>query len=159
MSDPAIFRVPAKISQSLGDVVIAWSRVEALLAEFLSFLLKADPGSMYVLNQDVACSTQLKWIKTLSESQFTNANTQENLIILFRRIDDARIERNAYVHGVWGPGAEPDTATVQTVKLGRSEIIREELVTSPDLDYLFNEITFVADELHMLGTKLGFVGG
>jgi len=36
--------------------VINWSAAEAYLAEFLSFLLKADSGAMYVLNQTVAAA-------------------------------------------------------------------------------------------------------
>jgi hypothetical protein len=75
---------------ALGDVVIAWSRIESLLAEFLSFFLKADPGYMYVLNQDVASSTQLKWIRTLVEARVTNENTKEGLSKLFARIDAVR---------------------------------------------------------------------
>ena len=53
--------VPAGIRQSLGEVVIEWGRVEAIIAEFLSYLLQADPGAMYVLNQEVGSGTQIKW--------------------------------------------------------------------------------------------------
>ena len=137
---------------------MSFARIEALLAEFLSFLVKADHGLMYILNQDVAASTQLKWIRALVIARFTNDNTTANLKILFDRIDAVRGERNAYVHGVWGPGPEPDTATVQTVKLDRFEIIRTELVTASDLHDLFTEITSVADELYAVGKMLGFVG-
>ena len=83
-----------------------WARVESLLAEFLSYLLMANSGYMYVLNQDVASSTQLKWIRTLVEARVTNTNTKEGLTALFERIDAVRQERNAYIHGVWGPSSE-----------------------------------------------------
>jgi hypothetical protein len=157
IDDPNIFRVPPDISQSLGEVIVAFSRVEALLAEFLSFLLEANPGFMYVLNQDVASSTQIKWIRALCEARFTDQTTLENLKKLFTDIDGVRIERNTYVHGVWSPGSLPGTFCVQTVKFGRDEIIHQSVVTSPDLDDLCNEITRVADELHMVGKKLGFI--
>lgn len=153
------FHLPPEITQGLGDIVIAWARVESLTAEFLSFLLQADHGSMYVLNQDIAGGTQMKWIRTLAGSRFTNQNTLDNLTILFDRIDRTRGERNVYVHGVWGPGPEPGTATVQTVKLDRSEWIRTELVTPPDLKELFDEIASISDELFAIGKSLGFIPG
>jgi hypothetical protein len=141
------FVLPTDIRLALGDIVVVWARIEALIAELLSVLLKADHGAMYVLNQDIASGTQMKWIKTLSATQF-NANTLANLQILFDRIDAARGERNAYIHGVWADGVEPGTARVQTVKLDRAEIVREELVTAPDLNDLIGEIESVGDELY-----------
>jgi len=152
-----VFELPAIITQGVGEIVIAWARVESLLAEFLSFLLQADHGSMYVLNQDVASSTQLKWIRTIADSRFTNHATQKNLNILFDRIDKIRGERNVYIHGLWGPGPEPGTAIVQTVKLDRAEWIRTELVTVADLKEVINDIRSIDDELYTLGKTLGFI--
>lgn len=149
--------LPAGIRQSLGAVVMEWARVEALVGEFLSYLLKADPGAMYVLNQEVGCGTQIKWIRVLAYDRFTNDNTRANLKILFDRLDAARGERNAYVHGIWIDGPEPNTAIVQTVKVDRAEMIRDELVTVSDLDDLFSEIRSVALELHQISEALGFL--
>lgn len=158
MSLPSMpFHLPPTISQSLGDVVMASSRIDALLAEFLSFLIKANPGYMYVLNQDIAGGTQLKWIRILVDARITNENTLKGLKLLFGRIDIARRERNTYVHGVWGPSSQPMAATIQTVKLDRAEIVLTELVTRPDLDELFDELTSIADELHAIGVKLKFI--
>jgi hypothetical protein len=151
------FHLPPQISQSLGDIVMQWARLEGLLAEFLTFLLMAKPSYVYVLNQDVASSTQLKWIRTLVEVRVTNDSTKQGLSRLFARIDAVREERNTYVHGVWGPSTEPLAATVQTIKLNRAEIIRTELVTAPDLDEVFDEIASIADELHAVGLAYGFI--
>src|SRR5260221_8606967 len=152
--DSTKFELSPGIRMALGDIVIAWSRVEALIAEFLSFLLQANHGAMYVLNQDIASGTQMKWIRALAEDRFTNADTKTGLNIVFDRIDLIRGERNAYVHGIWAPGADLGTARVQTVKLDRTEVIREELVTAPDLHDLFSEIESVSDELYTVLKKL-----
>ena len=93
----------------------------------------------------------------LAGIRFTHQPTVEGLNALFTRIDEARGERNSLVHGVWGPSSEKGAATVQTIKLDRNEIIRTELVTVRDLDELFKEITSIADELHAVGVKLGFI--
>jgi hypothetical protein len=152
--------VPSAIRQSLADVIIEWAKVEAMMAEFLSYLLNADAGAMYVLNQDVSSATQLKWIRALAADKFTDPNTQANLKILFDRIDVARVERNGYVHGVWSEGNSEDldsTAFVQTVKLDRVEMVRSELVTRADLNDLFREVQSIRIELDTLADKLGFV--
>ncbi len=152
------FSLPPDITAALGNIVIVWARVEALIAEFLSYLLSADPGAMYVLNQDIASGTQMKWIKTLAQAQFTNAHTLANLQILFERIDCARGERNTYVHGIWTPGSDRTSAFVQTVKLDRAELVRQELVTAPDLNDLLSEIESIGDELYAVLKSLDAVG-
>ena len=48
------FVLPNDIRLALGDMTVVWARVEALIAEFLTALLNADAGAMYVLNEDVA---------------------------------------------------------------------------------------------------------
>jgi hypothetical protein len=151
------FDLPADITRRIGEIVIAWARVEALIAEFFSFLLRADQGAMYVLNQDLASGTQLKWIRILANYRFTHESTRERLTFLFDRIDRVRAERNVYIHGVWGPGPVHGSAIVQTVKLDRAEWIRTELVTGADLEDIFIEIKAVSAELYMVGKTLGFI--
>jgi len=146
--------IAPEIMQALGRIVIASARVEALTAEFLSYLLNANKGAMYVLNQGVANSTQIKWIKTLI-SDFRSEQAQSVLLDLMSRIDSARIERNSYVHGVWSPGSQPATAIVQTVKLDRPEIVRSELVTAADLDDLASDIIASGDELYAILDDIG----
>lgn len=155
-SESIKFEFPAEIRQTLGDIVIAWSRVEGLIAELLTFLLKADPGSMYVLNQDIASSTQIKWIRVLAQQNFHPA-ALEQLNDLLSRLDVARGERNAYVHGLWGPGPTEGTAMVQTIKLDRTEVIKMELVTVSDLNELFSDIEAMSDELYANLNTLGAV--
>jgi hypothetical protein len=153
MSDRDIER---ELLEGLGRVVINWSAAEAYLAEFLSFLLKADSGAMYVLNQTVASSTQLSWIRTLAKDRFSDPELLGRLDDLFERIDAAREDRNAYVHGVWGTDSEPETALVQTVRLNRTAIVELELVTRADLDDLADRLAEIVGELDSLGERLGF---
>lgn len=148
------FEFPAEIRQTLGDIVIAWSRIEGLIAELLTFLLKADTASMYVLNQDIASGTQIKWIRVLAEKNFHDEGLTQ-LNDLLGRIDGARSERNAYVHGLWAPGPTEGTACIQTVKLDRTEIIKTELVTVSDLNELFRDIEAMSDELYLNLNALG----
>src|SRR3954467_1776999 len=106
MSEPTIPSTPmhlnAALSQSLGEVVIAWSRIEALVGELLTFAVSANRGAMYAINQQVPVTNQVKWIRTLID-RFPE-KTRTELFGLLQRIDVIREERNAYIHGLWMPG-------------------------------------------------------
>jgi hypothetical protein len=155
-SIPSDRRINRHLLTRLATITIGWAVLEARLAEFLSYLLKADPGSMYVINQSAGSETQLRWIRTLSEG-FTNENTRAGLDALFKRIDDARMRRNALVHGVWRTGDDKTTAIVQTIRLTRREWVVDELVTRADLDELIADIEEASTELNQIGIKLGFL--
>jgi hypothetical protein len=79
----------------------------------------------------------------------------EEIISLLADIDRIRGERNALVHGLWKPHVS-GSATVQTVKWSRSEVIKDELVTRADLDELVADIGKVTGKLHEIGKRYGF---
>ncbi|MEX1083778.1 MAG: hypothetical protein WEC82_05615, partial [Xanthobacteraceae bacterium] len=139
--------------EQLGRAAVFWSAVESLLAEFLSYLLKADPGSMYVLNQTVSTEQLLKWIGTLVEIQLSN---RPDIAELLERIEDSRQDRNAYIHGVWGTDSPLGTVLIQTVRLNRSTVTRSEIVTLADLNDLVERIEDLVADLSALGKNLGF---
>lgn len=142
----------------LGRVATKWGTVESLMGEFLAFLLKGDPGSIYVVTSNVSQATVTDWIRTLAQIRFTNPNTLDGLGKLLTRIDETRAERNAYIHGLWVTDkSQPGTAMVQTIRWERREVVKHELVTSPDLDETVEAIEAIADELLMIGKKLGFL--
>ena len=155
MSDDPLGIDPT-LYEALGRAIARWSYVEHILAEFLSFLVQGDPGRMYVITQNVAGSTITDWARVLSRMTFKHEETLEAFKRLFTSIDDARSERNAYVHGLWKVGPEPGTATVTTVRWERKEVIKMELVTQGDLAGLLERANEIHEELALLGFKLGF---
>jgi hypothetical protein len=67
--------------------------------------------------------------------------TMNTLLIFLTRADDVRNERNEFGHGIWSTeGCQPGTAVIETVNLGRKEIIKTRLVTSQDLNQLIVDI-------------------
>ena len=42
------FIVPDPLLISLGSVIIGWAKIDAMIAELLSFLLQANQSAMYV---------------------------------------------------------------------------------------------------------------
>jgi hypothetical protein len=143
----------------IGRVSVRWSFVEALEGEFLSHLLAADPGGMYVITQNVAGSTITGWLRVLCKMRYTHATSLDRLNDLFNRIDEARGERNSYIHGLWQNGPDSGACVVQTVRWDRAEVVKQEVVTLADLDDLIGRINEIFLELAQLGRNLGFHKG
>ena len=146
-----------ELYEALGRVVVVWSSIEAIVAEWLAYMLEANPGNMYVFSQTSSVEAQLKWIRILAGLKFTHPNTTEKLADLFKRLDEAREDRNAYVHGVWNTLCEPGTVLIQSVRLSRVEIVRQELATRSDFDDLLIRLEDIRTELLYLGNALGFL--
>ena len=150
-------RLDPALMEALGNLVSGWSFVEAMLNEFLAFLLGADKGYAYILTQSVSNSTVTDWIKTGVTLRDFGDHASNEITMLLQRIEGVRAERNALVHGTWNEGPEPNTAMVQTVRLERRDIIVRQLVTVPDLHELINEIEGITSDLAAIARGLGYV--
>lgn len=155
--EPSVPIIDTQLMTMLGRVVTTWSLVEGYTTELVAFLLEADPGSFYVVSRNVANATVTDWARTLATMRFDNDNTREKLAALLSSADEARAERNIYVHGLWKPGPEPQTALVQTVRWDRREVVKYELVTLSDLEELLERIANIVGELRFVGRRLGFI--
>jgi len=147
--------VEPELLVGLGTVVSRWSYVDMFMAEFLSFLLQANPGFMYVVTANVSASTVSDWIRTLLQARHIPNEPPEEIMSLLVDIDRIRGERNALVHGLWRPHVT-GSALVQTVRWNRSEIVKDEVVTRADLDDLITNIGEVMGKLLGLGERYGF---
>lgn len=139
----------------LGLIVVQCSVLDGFLQEYVSYLLRANRTSMYIVTQSVSISTQSTWARVLTQDYLREPHKTEALEILAAS-DEVRAERNTLVHGLWERGAEPATALVQTVRLDRAEIIRNELVTHSDLNELSRHIMETTERFAALAEKLGF---
>lgn len=144
-----------RILAALGQVVILSATVDGFVQEYVSKLLHANPTAMYVVNQSVAASTLSNWARILTTDYVTEPARTEALEIL-SLVDDLRADRNALVHGIWQVGPHPETAMVQTVRLDRVEILRNELVTYADLDHLTDDLRDAHTRFAALAEKLDF---
>jgi hypothetical protein len=149
--------VDPELCSCLGQIIIAWSTVEYLVSILLGTFLSADLGGMMVITNNIAVSTQSKWLRALMATHEHEAEHNTRVINLLNRADDLRSERNEFVHGTWSTiGCEPKTALVETVNLERAEIIKSRLVTLSDLKELRAEIETWINDYVALGRELGF---
>jgi hypothetical protein len=149
--------VDAEMAGALGQIVIRWSTVEYLIALLLGTFLNADQGAMMVITNNIAVSTQAKWLRALMASHDHEAQHNERVVELLTRADELRSERNEFVHGQWNTtGCEPKTSLIETVNLDRAEIIKSRLVTLHDLNDLRIDIETWIDDYVTLGRELGF---
>ena len=159
MPDPFLDSEPvsSEIHQRIGAVSAEWSWVEILLGEMLSFFVKADPGAMYVITNDVNGKTLVSWLRTLSDIKAKDADTLKVFKDLLNEVDDLRATRNTIVHGAWQGHGDPSVASVNTFRWSRSDVSRTEVWSVHDLDEFIGDITAAQRRLGALGVHLGFL--
>lgn len=136
-SPPNPLAIDSTLLQELGRIIVYWAYLEDEVSQLLARLLGAQAGRIYVVTKTVSAASAASWTRLLSDIEFQHE--PQNLAVLrelFADIDDARADRNAYMHGLWHVGPEPNTAIVTTVRWDRPEIIKHELVTLHDLQAL-----------------------
>jgi hypothetical protein len=149
--------VDSALTEPLGQIVIMWAALEGWISMLLAHMLQADSGSIQVMTNAVSTSTQSKWIRDLMALHPNEATSNQRVAELLNWADDLRAERNEFVHGIWDTtNCEPNTALIQTINLQRAEVIRERLVTPPDLDQFVIEIKDWIAAYAELGRELGF---
>ncbi len=150
------FDIDRILYDRLGQVTVHWTQVEMILGEFLSFLVQGNPGLLYVITQNVAGSTITDWCRVLCEMRIEPDGWRKELKELFVELDDARKQRNVYIHGLWKKGPEPATALVRTVRWERREVLKDELVTVGDLESLLERTNELFATLLQVGLRMGF---
>lgn len=159
MDEPSVVQhddLDPPLLQALGKIVYHWAYVEMLEGAFLAHLLNADQGLTHVVTQNVSGATLTDWLRTLVQIRFKDDETRARISDLLSRIDTARGERNAFVHGLWTQGDDRSLAEVTTIKWDRAEVMRHEVVSANDLDGFVEEIGEIYTELLRIGDVLGF---
>jgi hypothetical protein len=147
----------ASILQRIGNVATEWSWIESMLAEMLAFYCRADPGSLYVITQKTASSSQIEWLRVLTQIKVKEPDTAKVILDLLTEIDDARCERNTIVHGIWRGHDTPGFGWVRTINWERCEVVKTELWSSADLDSAAENIVHLQLKLANLGRIMGFL--
>jgi hypothetical protein len=139
----------AELMKHLGLLVTRWAMVEAHVSELFSKLTEGNRGAMYVVTANVSQSTLTGWIRTLLDCYQLPPEDAKELRDRLNDVDELRIERNIFVHGLWA-WKDGSSATVQTVRLDRSTVVQELLVTPADLDEISDRIRELSLQLGVL---------
>jgi hypothetical protein len=161
MSDaaPITRQIEPELLELLGSFIVKWSFVEVCVSDLFVLLTRGDPGSMIVVTGSISTSTLTDWIRALVE---THKKTPHDLVSeindVLAEVDHLRSERNILIHGLWVTTGPESSVIVSTAKLGRSEVIRDRVVTATDLRDLINETLEVASKLRALVKSIVPVG-
>jgi len=148
------YNITIDLLARLGLIVTRCAWIDEIISDILTKLIEAHRAPMYVITQNVSASTVSDWLRTLGPLHLKDPALQEQLRSTLALADDVRRERNALAHGLWRDGPEPNTATIQTIRLDRVEIIKEELCTVADLDDLIERCTEALTEALALRSKI-----
>ncbi len=147
-----------EIYARIGMVASEWAYIEMLLDKMLAHFISAPPGTTYVITQTVGSASIVQWIRTLIDVRLrTRPENFAILTDLLNEVDGARSERNTIVHGVWRAGDVEGAAIVQTFRWDRAEVIRDEVLSPPDLDDFIEELQQIQKRLKDAGVSLGFL--
>jgi hypothetical protein len=145
------------LAQQLGQIVTRWSSLEDLLSHLIATLVNGDPAPVSILTGTAGCATQIQWIQTLISIHEHKDPELSKIGALVKRAEEMRTDRNALIHGLWNPvGCESGTCLVATFNWKHSEIIKEWLITTTELEELLDDINVWIGDYIELGKKMGF---
>ena len=143
--------IEREILERLGGIVTTWGLVEQRISDIFVAMTGGSPAAMLTVTVDVSQNTIIGWIRTLLQVLPITDEVEQEIKEAIAEADELRIERNTLFHGIWTTNSAPNSAVVQTIRLDRTEIVKELVVTSADLDALINGIVECA---HRLGAIL-----
>lgn len=122
--------------------------LDSVIADLFAAAVSANRGNLLIVTQNVSAATLTDWTRTMVRFRQTPPEAAEFLETIFKEIDTLRPERNALVHGLWGTDRSPEgTVMVQTIRIGRSEPVRDRLVTAAELDALIHDTVTIRQAL------------
>lgn len=155
MADEKTREVDPEFLQLLGLIVIRWSLVENWVNDLFVSMTEGEPGYMYVVTANVSQNSIIGWIRTLIDIKRPPLDLVTEMQEVLTEIDEIRAERNALIHGLWGTEGAPGSVRVQTVRLERTAIVKDEVVTAADLHDLIDRILEVAVRLKAILIRCG----
>jgi hypothetical protein len=154
-----------KFFELFGELCVQLSNLEAFVTQILEYLIDKDhPNVGGLLVSELPISKKLEHIRTLAGFRFAHDTEMESAVIgIIKRINDIRIERNSFIHGMWSLDAEllgqqkvrcldPRwRASKEEKHWGR---MRETIWSFDDLQSRISEVQSVTTELFSLKEKL-----
>lgn len=154
MTEPPTDFDPALLQQ-LGRVVVHWSYVERLVSDLFVWAVEGQAEPLTVVTANISTGTLSEWIRNVLDAREDYSDQANDIRDLLADISEVRTERNTLVHGVWALSTVPASAIVQVIRLDRSALVSELVVTQADLDGLSHHICDLAIKLREILLKLG----
>jgi hypothetical protein len=154
MTEPPTDFDPALLQQ-LGRVVVHWSYVERLVSDLFVWAVEGQAEPLTVVTANISTGTLSEWIRNVLDTREDYSDQANDIRDLLTDISEVRTERNTLVHGVWALSTVPPSAIVQVIRLDRSALVSELVVTPADLDALSHHICDLAIKLREILLKLG----
>lgn len=153
MKEPQDFA--PELLAGLGQLVVRWSYAEYLISELFVWAVEGKPEPLGVVTANISTNTLCVWIRTVLDATNNYSDEAHQIRQALVDFDELRKERNTLVHGLWGLSKVPMSAIVQVIRLDRSTIVNELVVTPSDLDALIHEICDLIVTLREILLRLG----
>jgi hypothetical protein len=102
---------------AIGSIAVIWTAIESIMETTLLGLYEIDIGRGLVLTANLSFHARMSLLRILTgESVHMDPAQAEEMNVILTRIDAGFGDRNAIIHGLWGPGDEPGIARRLSVR-------------------------------------------
>jgi hypothetical protein len=110
----------------IGRVVVAWSKMENTMEEFIWELLSLDVSLGRILTSRLDVTIKIRHLRELGQAQMQEAMFLD-LSSILDRIDFMRDDRNMIVHGTWARNKDwiPIVLSLRQKSLSPDEVVGE----------------------------------
>jgi len=122
--DPTIGITHEKL---IGRIVVAWSRIEGILEDFIWHLLELEMEVGRTVTTRLDATAKIKMIRDLSEMKLSQP-LFHRLSPILDQIDVLRDDRNLIMHGTWGRNelGVPIALSLRAKPLAPNQLVSEE---------------------------------
>lgn len=130
---------------AIGGVAAYWTAIESIMETTILGLYEIDPGRGLVLTNNLTFHARMSLLRILAGGgAITDAALAEEMLAILARIDTGFGERNAIVHGLWGPTKKPGVVRRYSIRA------RGKKLQTLAEDYSAMSLWEVVDRLGML---------
>ena len=142
---------------AIGAIAVVWTGIESSMELTILGLYEIDMGRGLVLTSNLSFHARLSLLRILAgESVHMTAEQASHMNNVLNRIDSAYGERNAIVHGLWGPTKKLGIINRISVRArGKKLNLQRQDYSAADLWAIEERLFALGREFKELGEALG----
>src|SRR6202049_3625862 len=142
---------------AIGSIAAIWTAIESIMETTILGLYEIDMGRGLVLTANLSFQARLSLLRILAgESVHMNASQRDETTSILNRVDQGFGDRNAIIHGLWGPTDRPGIIRRLSVRArGKKLQTISQNYRAADLWEVSDRLAAVLKDFANLGHRLG----
>jgi hypothetical protein len=140
------FNLSQEVYASIGEVAVAWSGIETLVAMGIALILKANQEHFIAVAANMNLSPQLDSLATLCHLA-VDARQREELLRVLEKARKMNSERNKIIHGRWMQTEKSHIALRINARAQGTPSETRELMTAKSIRNFAKQVRELAEDL------------